>query len=223
MAFDQRQTKTLVYMAAAESYEMSDITPLDDFDKHITNAFKAKTVKLSVDFGALSVLNRVLCYVGKQLLKRAVHFHILHGKKKKRQCGWHIFGTRHLFCLWTMHFKEGQDAHLAKCVPNKWYPKQNGSSFEDVQDKGIGLHPAASAQEQLVRGPTASVDLAAQKVSDREPGGTSGKYGSTFWSPKWVKMQTKQSKNYNDAFGKQTGKGERWHWKDEEVSKNLFS
>ena len=82
MAFDQRQIKTLVYMAAAESYEMSDITPLDDFDKHITNAFKAKTVKLSVAFGALSLLKRVLCHVGKQLLLLSI-FTSFMGRKKK--------------------------------------------------------------------------------------------------------------------------------------------
>lgn len=35
-----------------------------------------------------------------------------------------------------MHFKEGQDASIAKCVPNKWYPSQNGSSLESVLAKG---------------------------------------------------------------------------------------
>lgn len=45
-------------------------------------------------------------------------------------------------------FKEGQDARIAKCVPNKWYPSQDGSSLESVLAKGsksMGLrqHPGS--------------------------------------------------------------------------------
>lgn len=95
--------------------------------------------------GALSVLSRVLCCVGTQLLSCAVPSS--HPSWKKHH-GWHVFDTVHLFCLWTMHFKEGQDANIAKCVPNKWYPSQNGSSLESVLAKGsksMGLrqHPSS--------------------------------------------------------------------------------
>lgn len=83
--------------------------------------------------GALSVLNRVLCCMGTQLLSCAVPSS--HPSWKKHH-GWHVFDTVHLFCLWTTHFKEGQDAGIAKCVPNKWYPSQNGGSLESVLAKG---------------------------------------------------------------------------------------
>lgn len=104
---------------------------------------------------------------------------VLHGKKKKRH-GWHIFDTVHLFCLWTVHFKEGQDASVAKYVPNKWYSSQDGSPSESVLAKGsksMGLcqHPGSlGAGGHTVGGTTASVDLAAQRDSDREPAGSSG-------------------------------------------------
>lgn len=79
---------------------------------------------------------------------------ILHGKKHH---GWHVFDTVHLFCLWTMHFKEGQDARIAKCVPNKWYPSQDGSSLESVLAKGsksMGLrqHPSSLSAGTHSRG-----------------------------------------------------------------------
>lgn len=68
--------------------------------------------------------------------------------KKKKHHGWHIFDTVHLFCLWAMHFKEGQDVVVAKCVPNKWYPGQNGRSSESVLAKGsksmwLRQHPSS--------------------------------------------------------------------------------
>lgn len=102
-------------------------------------------VKLLFCFGALSVLNRVLCWVGHNCFGVPSLPPILHEKKHH---GWHIFDTVHLFCLWTMNFKEGQDASIAKCVPNKWYPSQNGSSLENVLAKGsksMGLcqHPSS--------------------------------------------------------------------------------
>lgn len=83
------------------------------------------------------------------------------------------------FCLWTIHFKAGQDANIAKCVSNKLYPSQNGSSLEAVLANGSKSRtcaniPAATMQEHTVGAPTASADLAAQRASDREPAGTSG-------------------------------------------------
>ncbi len=95
--------------------------------------------------GVLSVSNRVLWCMGTQLLQFAVRS--FHPSWKKRH-GWHVFDTVHLFCLGTMHFKEGQDAAIAKCVPNKWYPSQNGSSLESVLAEGsksMGLcqHPSS--------------------------------------------------------------------------------
>lgn len=83
------------------------------------------------------------------------------------------------FCLWTIHFKVGQDANVAKCASNKLYPSQNGSSLEAVLANGSKSRaraniPAATKQEHTVGAPKASADLAAQRASDREPAGTSG-------------------------------------------------
>lgn len=80
------------------------------------------------------------------------------------------------FCLWTIHFKVGQGATIAKCVSNKLYPSQNGCSLEAVLATGSKSRtcaniPAATTQEHTAG---ASADLAAQRASDREPAGTSG-------------------------------------------------
>lgn len=83
------------------------------------------------------------------------------------------------FCLWTIHFKVGQDATIAKRVSNKLYPSQNGSSLEAVlatgsKSRACANIPAATTQKHTAGAPTASADLAAQRASDREPAGTSG-------------------------------------------------
>lgn len=83
------------------------------------------------------------------------------------------------FCLWTIHFKVGQDVTIAKCVSNKLYPSQNGSSLEAVLATGSKSRtcaniPAATMQEHTAGAPSASADLAAQRASDHEPAGTSG-------------------------------------------------
>lgn len=83
------------------------------------------------------------------------------------------------FCLWTIQFKVGQDATIAKCVSNKLYPSQDGSSLEALlaigsKSRACASIPAATTQEHTAGAPTASADLAAQRASDREPAGTSG-------------------------------------------------
>ncbi len=129
---------------------MSDTTLSDDFDTHYTCVHSWNSL---IHVELCSAL--VLCLfwtgccavwgVGTQLLSCAVPSS--HPSWKKHH-GWHVFDTVHLFCLWTMHFKEGQDASIAKCVPNKWYPSQNESSLESVLAKGsksMGLRQQPSS------------------------------------------------------------------------------
>lgn len=56
---------------AAESYEMSNMTLLNDTDRHIIHAFGTKTLLFtsgSGAFGASSLVRWVLCFVATQLL-----------------------------------------------------------------------------------------------------------------------------------------------------------
>lgn len=56
---------------AAESYEMSNMTLLNDTDRHIIHAFGTKTVLFTSSsgaFGASSLVRWVLCFVATQLL-----------------------------------------------------------------------------------------------------------------------------------------------------------
>lgn len=107
-------------------------------------------------------------------------FFIRKGQNKKRNMMVDISLIPFIyFCLWTIHFKVGQDANIAKCVSNKLHPSQNGNSLEAVLANGSKSRtcaniPAATTQEHTVGAPTASADLAAQKASDREPARTSG-------------------------------------------------
>lgn len=134
---------------AVESYEMSKITLLDDTDRHIIHAFGAKMVLLMSSF----LVPLVLCQSRPGCCAMWGHNcfsapSLSPTPQEKKHHGWHIFDTVHLFCLWAMHFKEGQDAAVAKCVPNKWYPGQNGSSSESVLAKGsksmwLRQHPSS--------------------------------------------------------------------------------
>lgn len=53
---------------AAESYEMSNMTLLNDTDRHIIHAFGTKTVLFTSSSGASSLVRWVLCFVATQLL-----------------------------------------------------------------------------------------------------------------------------------------------------------
>lgn len=177
---------------------MSDITVLDDFDESITHAFTAKMVLFISSF----LLPMVLCLFGTGCCATWGHncssvLSLLPIRHEKKHHGWHIFDIVHLFCLWTMHFKEGKDASVAKCVPNKWYPSQTGSSLESVLAKGsksMGLrqHPnnirAGAHSRASDRRPQLTWQLKGPlTVSQQAPQGTS----STSRAPKWGKMGTK--------------------------------
>lgn len=153
--------------------------------------------------------------VGTQLLLCAVSSS--HPSWKKHH-SWHVFDTVHLFCLRTMHFKEGQDARVAKCVPNKWYPSQNGTSLEGVLAKGsksMGLcqHPSilcAGTHSWENNGPSW---LCSSKGLWPRARKLLREFNSTSWDTKWGKMETKQGTNYNKACKKETGREERWGYK----------
>lgn len=114
-----------------------------------------------------------------------------------------------------MHFKEGQDACIAKCVPNKWYPSQNGSSLESVLAKGsksMGLrqHPSSLRAGTHSRGTNGLSWLGSSKGLWprarrllRELAAPLGPLSEGRWKPS-------AGKNYNEACEKQTVKGERW-------------
>ena len=133
----------------------------------------------------------------------------------KKHHGWHVFDTIHLFFLWTMHFKEGQDAGFAKCVPNKWYHSQNGSSLESVLAKGsksMGLRqpPSSLRAGTHSRGTNGLSWLGSSKGLWPWASRLLGELESTSWAPKWGKIETKLGKNYNEGCDKQNVKGEKW-------------
>lgn len=96
-----------------------------------------------------------------------------------------------------MHFKEGHNAHVAKCVPNKWYPSQNGSSLEVVLangSKSMGLcqHPSSIRAGTHSGGTNGPCWLGSSKGLWLRARRLLGEFSITScverWKPSWVRI-----------------------------------
>lgn len=159
----------LDYIMLSRTSKMSDVNLIHD--KHITHSSQRKHSHFCQTVCCLACCQQSSGY--------AVPLPILHMEKKQNMVIDISLIPFIYFCLWTIQFKVGQDATIAKCVSNKLYPSQDGSSLEALlaigsKSRACANIPAATTQEHTAGAPTASADLAAQRASDREPAGTSG-------------------------------------------------
>lgn len=115
----QNKTPMLDYIMLSRTSKMSDVNLIHD--KHFTHSSQRKHSHFCQTVCCLACCQQSSGY--------AVPLPILHMEKNQNMVIDISLIPFIYFCLWTIQFKVGQDATIAKCVSNKLYPSQDGAPW----------------------------------------------------------------------------------------------